>query len=66
MSIQEFEEIAMYLGIGGLIALMTWIVWDIAKQSGAGRFGTFVMFLALGLGVFGFLVKTVVQAVLDI
>ncbi|MGB1110050.1 MAG: DUF2788 domain-containing protein [Gammaproteobacteria bacterium] len=66
MSIVEFEEISMTLGIGGLIVLMAWIVWDVAKQSDAGKYGTFVLYGALGLGVVGFLIKQVVTVVLDI
>lgn len=58
MSIVEFEDISLYLGIGGLILFMAFIVWDLAKSSNAGKFGTFILFLALGLGVVGFLIKT--------
>nr|WP_202410318.1 DUF2788 domain-containing protein [Pseudomaricurvus sp. HS19] len=49
----------MILGVGGLIAFMTFIMWDLAKQSKAGRFGTFILFTALGLGLLGFIIKTV-------
>lgn len=59
MSIEQFEEISLLLGIGSLVALMAYIVWDLAKTSKAGKFGTFILFLALGLGVLGFIIKTV-------
>ena len=59
MSIEQFETWSLYLGIGGLIAFMAFIVWDLAKSSKAGKFGTFILFLALGLGVLGFIIKTV-------
>lgn len=59
MDIDKFETISLYLGIGGLIAFMTFIMWDLAKESKAGRFGTIVLFGALGLGLLGFIVKTV-------
>jgi hypothetical protein len=59
MDIEKFETISLYLGIGGLIAFMTFIMWDLAKESKAGRFGTIVLFGALGLGLLGFIIKTV-------
>lgn len=59
MSFEQFETWSLYLGIGGLIAFMMFIVWDIAKTSRAGRFGTFVLFIALGLGLLGFVIKAV-------
>nr|WP_206019841.1 DUF2788 domain-containing protein [Pseudomaricurvus alkylphenolicus] len=55
----------MILGVGGLIAYMTFIMWDLAKQSKAGRFGTFILFTALGLGLLGFLIKTVLVEVVN-
>ncbi|MNW21791.1 hypothetical protein D3C71_2229010 [compost metagenome] len=48
--------------VGGLVLFMAFIVWDLAKKSKAGRFGTMILFLALGLGVLGFVIKTVVIA----
>ena len=63
MDIETFENWSLILGVGGLIAFMTFIMWDLAKQSKAGRFGTFVLFAALGLGLLGFLIKTVLVEV---
>ena len=59
MSFEQFESLALYLGIGGLIAFMAFIVWDLAKESKAGRFGTLVLFMALALGLLGFIIKAV-------
>ena len=39
---------------------MGFIVWDLAKQSKAGRWGTAVLFFALGLGVVGFVIKAII------
>lgn len=63
METEVFEELMVTLLVGGLIMFMAFIVWDLAKKSKAGRYGTAVLFFALGLGVFGFLVKTIVIAV---
>ncbi|HEY7884334.1 MAG TPA: DUF2788 domain-containing protein, partial [Cellvibrionaceae bacterium] len=54
MSFEQFESWSLYLGIGALVAFMVFIVWDLAKESKAGRFGTFVLFIALALGLLGF------------
>ena len=52
MSVEAFETISLYVLVGGLILYMGFIVWDLAKRSNAGKFGTSVLFFALGLGVF--------------
>ncbi|SFP19866.1 DUF2788 domain-containing protein [Pseudomonas borbori] len=62
MDPQAFEELMMTVLVGGLVLFMAFIVWDLAKKSKAGRFGTMILFLALGLGVLGFVIKTVVIA----
>ena len=66
MSVELFEEISLYVGIGALVLLMAYIVWDLAKKSNAGKFGTVILFLVLGLGVLGFLIKAVVSSLLGI
>ncbi|AYF88539.1 DUF2788 domain-containing protein [Pseudomonas sp. BN414] len=60
MSPEKFEELMMTAMIAVLVAFMAFIVWDLAKKSKAGRFGTMILFLALGLGVLGFVIKTLV------
>ena len=58
MDIAEFEILMMQILISGLVLFMAFIVYDLAKKSKAGKWGAFVLFGALGLGVLGFLVKT--------
>ncbi|MBP8184486.1 MAG: DUF2788 domain-containing protein [Pseudomonas sp.] len=65
MDPQVLEDWMMYILVSGLILFMAFIVWDLAKKSKAGRYGTMVLFLALGLGVLGFVIKTVVIAARD-
>ena len=65
MTVEQFVSWSMYICIGGLIAFMLFIVWDLAKKSNAGKFGTFILFLALGLGLLGFIIKTVAMSILD-
>lgn len=64
MTEETFSHISMTVLVGGLIAFMGFIVWDLAKKSKAGRFGTLMLFVVLGLGVFAFLIKTVLVEVL--
>lgn len=55
------DEWGIVLGVGGLIAFMAFIMWDLAKQSNAGKFGTAIIFFALGFGVLGFIIKLAIQ-----
>jgi hypothetical protein len=61
MTVQQFESISLFLGIGGLVAYMVYIMFRLAQESNAGRFGSFVIFGALGLGIVGFAAKSVIQ-----
>jgi hypothetical protein len=40
---------------------MVFIIFQLARESKAGRLGTFVLFLALGFGLVGFIAKSVIQ-----
>lgn len=64
MTVEQFESISLIVFIGGLVALMAYIVWDLAKKSQAGRFGTVILFIILGAGVVAFLIKTVLVELL--
>lgn len=59
MTLEQFETLAMYICGGGLIIFMFFIVWDLAKKSNAGRFGTFVLFGVLGFAIMVFVIKEV-------
>ncbi len=59
MDIELFESVMLQGLVGGLVLFMGFIVYDLAKKSQAGKLGTIVLFGALGLGVIGFLIKTV-------
>lgn len=59
MTTAEFEYWSMLIGVGVLIIFMFFIIYDLAKKSEAGKFGMFILFFALGLGMVGFVIKTV-------
>jgi hypothetical protein len=66
MNIEHFESISLTLGIGGLVLYMVYIMYKLAQESGAGRFGTTMIFLTLGLGIVGFAAKSVIQLVIQV
>lgn len=65
MTEQEFQNISMYVFVGGLIVYMCFIMYRLAKDSNAGKFGMLIIFIALGAGVFGFVVKEVLVHMLE-
>ncbi|MEM1154165.1 MAG: DUF2788 domain-containing protein [Pseudomonadota bacterium] len=50
-------EYGVTLGVGALIMFMIFIIWDLAKRSKAGKFGTLILYIALAMGILGFLIK---------
>jgi hypothetical protein len=64
--IELFEEISMFLGVGGLVLYMLYVMYRLAQESGAGRFGSLVIFLSLGLGIVGFASKSVIQLFMQV
>ncbi len=56
---EKFTELSMLVLLTGLIVFMGFIVYDLARESKAGKLGTFVLFGVLGLGVLGFVIKEV-------
>jgi len=66
MTIEQFESWSLTIGISGLVLWMLFVIWKMGQESKAGRFGYFVLFLALGLGLVGFIAKTVLIEFLKI
>ncbi len=60
-----FEEWMMIILVTVLIGFMGFIVWDLAKKSKAGKFGTLILFFVLWLGVLAFIIKSVVVGFLE-
>ena len=52
-----FADWALKICLTGWIIFLGFIVWNLGKESKAGKFGIAVLFLVLGLGVFGFVFK---------
>ena len=66
MSIETFESLSLTVGVGGGVLSMVFIMFKLAQESGAGRFGTAMIFLTLGLGIAGFVAKSVIQVVIQV
>ena len=66
MTIETFESLSLTLGVGGLMLYMVFIMYKLARESGAGRYGTVMIFTSLGLGLAGFAAKSVIQLVIQV
>ena len=64
MTEAEFASWAMKILLSGLIIFLGFIVWNLGKESKAGKFGMFILFLVLGLGIAGFLFKNLLVELL--
>ncbi|MDI3515034.1 MAG: DUF2788 domain-containing protein [Gammaproteobacteria bacterium] len=62
----EFEEVALQVGLTGLILFMVFIIWNLGKESKAGRYGMMWLFIGLGVGFVGFVAKGIIQKLLGI
>ena len=62
----EIARFGMTFGIGAFILYMLFIIANLAIQSKAGKFGTFIMFLVLAFGILGFVAKNVIAWVLGL
>jgi hypothetical protein len=63
------EQIAQWgltFGVGGFILYMVFIIIQLARESKAGKFGTFMLFVVLGFGILGFVAKNVIIWILNI
>ncbi len=63
---EQISYFGLTWGLTLLIGLMLFIIWDLARKSKAGRFGTFVLFFVLAFGMLGFIAKHILQWLLDI
>jgi Protein of unknown function (DUF2788) len=62
---EQIAEFGLTFGLSGFMLFMLFIIWDLAKKSQAGRFGTFVLFFVLAFGILGFIAKQVIAWVID-
>jgi len=58
---EQLATFGLTFGIGGFVLYMLFIIGQLAWESEAGKFGTFVIFLGLAFGMVGFGAKFVIQ-----
>lgn len=58
---EMLTEIGMPVMLTGLMLYMAFIIYNLGKKSEAGRFGMFVLFLGLAVGMLGFVMKYVIK-----
>jgi len=61
MTEQQFSDISLSVGLTFGILYMLFIIYKLAEESQAGKFGTMILMVVLGLGIFGFAIKFVIK-----
>ncbi len=62
----QIAAFGMTFGVGAFMLYMLFIIGQLAWESKAGKFGTFIIFLGLGFGMVGFVAKYVIQWLMGI
>ncbi|MFM7507652.1 MAG: DUF2788 domain-containing protein [Rubrivivax sp.] len=63
---EQVAQFGLTFGVGAFMLYMVFIIFQLARESKAGRFGTFVLFLALGVGLVGFSAKGIIKWVMGV
>lgn len=61
----EIAQFGLTFGVSAFMLYMVFIILQLARESKAGRFGTFVLLLGLGVGLVGFAAKGVIKFFLN-
>jgi hypothetical protein len=61
---EQIAQFGLSFGVAAFMLYMVFIIAQLARESKAGKFGTFVLFLALGFGLLGFAIKGVIKWIL--
>jgi hypothetical protein len=63
---EQVSNFGVTFGLAAFIGFMLFIIWNLARQSKAGKLGTFVLFFVLAFGMLGFIAKSLIQWMLGI
>lgn len=58
---EQIAQFGLTFGLGAFMLYMLFIILQLARESKAGRFGTFVLLLGLGFGMVGFAAKGLIK-----
>ncbi|MBM5575042.1 MULTISPECIES: DUF2788 domain-containing protein [Deefgea] len=64
MDEEQFTTLSVTILCSALIIYMGFIIYNLAKESKAGKYGTIVLFFVLGFGMLGFIAKEILSKVL--
>jgi hypothetical protein len=62
---EQISDFGLTFGLGGFMLFMLFIIGNLAKESRAGKLGTFVLFFVLAFGMLGFIAKTILTWFLE-
>ena len=62
---EQIAGFGLTFGVAGFMLYMLFIIGQLAWESKAGKFGTFVLFLGLAFGMLGFVAKYLIQWYLE-
>jgi hypothetical protein len=60
----QVAQFGLTFGVAAFMIYMVFIILQLARESKAGKFGTFVLLLALGFGLLGFVAKGVLKLII--
>ena len=58
---EQIAQFGLTFGVSAFMLYMVFIILQLARESKAGKFGTFVLLLGLGFGLVGFAAKGVIK-----
>ncbi len=63
---EQIAAFGMSFGVGSMMLYMLFIIWQLARESKAGKFGSLVIFVGLAFGMVGFVAKYAIQWLMHI
>ncbi len=63
---EQIASFGLTFGMAAFMGYMLFIIWNLARESKAGRMGTFVLFLVLAFGMVGFIAKGLIKMLMGI
>ena len=63
---EQIAQFGLSFGVGAFMLYMVFIIFQLARESKAGRFGTFVLLIGLGFGLVGFAAKGLLKFFINV
>lgn len=58
---EQIAQFGLTFGVAAFMLYMVFIILQLARESKAGKFGTFILLLGLGFGLVGFAAKGLIK-----